>query len=142
MGYRNCNGRCILDLNYYKMKKIFPFLMVILLTAGCSKDAEAPNSVTTTTVDPAITSVTWKAVYAGANASTQFTVGVRSDSNLVESVTLFIANGAERWKVKKPHTGTYIMYDHIGDEPNGSYYFFVFIKKDGKKIALEPFKVY
>lgn len=121
--------------------KRFLFIALVAI-ASCTKQDVATLAPQNRTIEPSIDSVKWRAVYAGSNASTEFTVHLTADSNLVESVKLFIVPTALRWEVKKPQTGKYIMYDHIGDGPEGNYYYFVFYNKDGTTKTLSSFQVY
>lgn len=116
-------------------------LFVILLAfAACKK--EVNQDVNKLHQLPSVTKVTWSAVYAGSNASTKFEVDIISDSTTVDHLNLFRVIGPGGDGIRSPHTGHYSLYDHMGDEPNGSYYYFVFYMRDGTKITLPEFQVY
>lgn len=122
-----------------------PFLFAIvlfLIVPGCSKNTDRLND----SQKPSVASVLFSPVYAGSNASVKFDVDLNiPDSNIVLRVRLFRLPSLEVWKVEKPKTGNYIMYDHVGDYPlyNAfAYYQFEFDLTDGSKILPDKFQVY
>lgn len=137
---------CDIKNNYYiyvKMKKLL--FVALLFTISCSKPKVAERQATTTTTGPSITSVKFFPVYSGANASVEFDVTLISDSSIVSKVDLYLSPNSQRWEVLKPVSGTYKMFDHVGDYPtyaDGYFYYFSFTEKDGTVINTKPFQVY
>lgn len=123
--------------------------VVMTMATSCTKETlSTVNSEPTIepAIEPKITSVAFYRVQAGSNISVGFTVNLMADSTIISKVALMRVGSTQiRWEVKKPITGRYIMYDHLGDYPTYSehaMYFFSFIKKDGKTIDTTPFQVY
>jgi hypothetical protein len=119
------------------MKKLIPILFLLL---GCDKDSADKNSG-----EPSKVKATPACVAAGSNQSVRFTVELISDSTQVSKVQLVLSPSMMVFEINKPSTGIYTMYHHSSNCPNYNqslYYYFLFTKKDGSKVATEPFHVY
>lgn len=121
--------------------KRFPLLAITILSLSSCRKSDNTTASSAITTKPSIVSVTAFKAYSGSNQSVGFTVDLIADSTKVDDVRLYLYPAKFRWEVSRPSTGTYSMYDNIGDYEAGAKYNFIFHMHDGTTIETTPFSL-